>query len=293
MSKRAIKVLAALLLPALSGCLYHTRKVQVLKAPAVVMNAKAENLVERINQQFAAIQTLNATVYFQAQVGGTHKGAVTDYSSFRGYILMRKPEDLRVLGLVPVLHTRAFDLASKGSAFKLLIPPKNKAIIGTSPVTRKSANTLENLRPNVFFDSMLIQSVSPESQVYVTGESRNYMDADKKHLLEEPVYDLAILRRKESGNELTLQRVIRFGRVDLRPFEQDIYDEDGNIETQTIYGPYQSFGSIQFPGTVTIKRPLDEYQITITIEKLTLNQSLTDDQFDLKIPEGTIVQRLD
>src|SRR5271165_4700299 len=197
MSKHRIKVLAALLLPALSGCLYHTRKVQVLKAPAVVMNAKAENLVERINQQFAAIQTLNATVYFQAQVGGTHKGAVTDYSSFRGYILMRKPEDLRVLGLVPVLHTRAFDLASKGSAFKLLIPPKNKAIIGTSPVTRKSANTLENLRPNVFFDSMLIQSVSPESQVYVTGESRNYMDADKKHLLEEPVYDLAILRRKE------------------------------------------------------------------------------------------------
>jgi len=292
MSKHWLRALT-LILPALTGCLYHTRKLQVPKAPAIVLSAKADDLVSRVNKQFASIQTLNATVEFQAQVGGTKKGAVTDYTSFRGYILMRKPGDLRVLGLVPVLHTRAFDLASKGDAFKLLIPSKSKAITGSSPATKKSKNALENLRPNLFFDSMLIKSISPDEQVYVTGESRIYTDAARKQLLEEPVYDLAIVRRKEGGNELELVRVIRFGRADLTPFEQDIYDKDGNIETQTIYGSYQSFGDARFPGVVTIKRPMEEYQITITIEKLTLNQSLTDDQFELKIPEGIQVQKLD
>jgi outer membrane lipoprotein-sorting protein len=292
MSKHWVKVLT-LMLPALTGCLVHTRKLQVPKAPALVMSAKADDLVARVNQHFASIHTLNATVELQAQVGGSHKGAVTDYTSFRGYILMRQPGYLRILGLVPVLHTRAFDLASNGDAFKLLIPSKSKAITGKTRITKKSKNALENLRPNLFFDSMLIQDISLDEQVFVTGETRVYSDAARKQLLEEPVYDLAIVRRKEDGKELALERVIRFGRADLMPFEQDIYDEDGNIETQTVYGRYQTFGDVRFPGTVTIKRPLDEYQITLTIEKLTLNQPLTDDQFELKIPDGIAIQQLE
>jgi outer membrane lipoprotein-sorting protein len=43
---------------------------------------------------------------------------------------------------------------------------------------------------------------------------------------------------------------------------------------------------------IRITRPLDKYEITITVEKISINQSLTDDQFDLKIPEGTVVQTL-
>jgi hypothetical protein len=291
MSKHWLRALT-LILPTLTGCLYHTRKVTVPKPAGVAQSARGEELVKQVNDAYAAIRTLTATVEFQAQVGGAKKGAVTDYTSFRGYILMEKPGKLRVLGLVPVLHTHAFDLASNGDTFKLLIPPKSKAIEGKAQVTKPSKNALENLRPGLFFDSMLIHSISPDDQIFVTGESRVFMDKERKQLLEEPVYDLAIVRRKPDGNELMLDRVIRFGRTNLLPFEQDIYDSDGNITTQVLYGPYQTFGNTRFPGTVTIKRPLDEYQITLTIEKLTLNQNLTEDQFELKIPEGIPIQQL-
>lgn len=291
MNKHWLKALT-LILPTLTGCLYHTRKVPIPKPAGVVQSARGAELVKQVNEAYAAIRTLTATVEFQAQVGGAKKGAVTDYTSFRGYILMEKPGKLRVLGLVPVLHTHAFDLASNGDTFKLLIPPKSKAIEGKATVTKPSKNALENLRPGLFFDSMLIHSISPDDQIFVTGESRMFTDASKKQLLEEPVYDLAIVRRKPDGNELMLDRVIRFGRTNMLPFEQDIYDADGNITTQVLYGPYQTFGDTRFPGTVTIKRPLDEYQITLTIEKLTLNQNLTDDQFELKIPEGIPIQQL-
>jgi hypothetical protein len=88
------------------------------------------------------------------------------------------------------------------------------------------------------------------------------------------------------------ERVIHFDRVDLQPYEVDIYDKDGDPETEAVYGPLQTFGDQKFPGTVTIKRPLEEYQILITVQKLKVNLQLDDQTFELKIPEGAQVQTL-
>ena len=84
-------------------------------------------------------------------------------------MLFRKPKMLRVLILVPVLHTDALDLASDGNTFKLyLIPRSNKVIEGKNSVTSKrAANPMENLRPNVFLDSILVPSISPDQIVSV------------------------------------------------------------------------------------------------------------------------------
>ena len=110
--------------------------------------------------------------------------------------------------------------------------------------------------------------------------------------MDDPDYDLNVVRRKEGGNELIPVRTIRFSRVDLKPFEQDVYNKSGDIETQTLYGPYQTFGTEQFPGTVTIKRPLEDYQIVLTISRVIVNQVLNDEQFELKVPEGVTIQKL-
>lgn len=289
-------LLSMALLPALTGCFPfgpRTRKLQTLRTPATILDANAGELVQRVNARFDAVQSLTATVDFQASVGGEREGQVKDYTSFPGYILLRKTAMLRVLGLVPVLHTKAFELASDGETFKLFIPSQNKVIEGTNKVSRKSSNTLENLRPQVFVDSMLIKSIGVDDLVFLTTSSRTRQDLKARVLIEEPDYDLSVVRRKEGGNELVAVRSIHFSRVDMLPFEQDIYNKDGAVETQTIYGAYQDFGGTQFPATVTIKRPLEDYQIVLTISKVTLNQTLTDDQFELKVPDGVLVQKLD
>ena len=105
-------------------------------------------------------------------------------------------------------------------------------------------------------------------------------------------YDLSVLRRRPNSQELIPERVIHFDRTDLRPYEEDIYDSKGAIQTQAIYGPEQIFGNVRFPGTITIKRPLEEYEIVITFEKLRTNLKLNDDQFELKTPAGAKVQEL-
>jgi len=293
-----------LCLPLLTGCLYHTRKLQAVKPSGTVMSADATQLAGILIRNYDAIQTLSATVDMQASVGGAKKGSVTDYTSFRGFILVRKPEMLRVIGLLPVVRTQAFDLASDGKTFKLLIPPKNEAVEGSNSLTTRSSNPLMNLRPGMFLDSMLIRGVGAGDEVFLTLDSTVSQDPKTKKWIEQRDYLLWFVRPKAApvadtktpGDvpELIPEREVRFSGDTLQPIEQDIYDQDGkNIETIALYGPLQTFGKEMFPGTIVIKRPLEEYQIVLTIQKLVLNQTLGDDQFDLKIPDGVQIHKMD
>ncbi len=279
------------MLPVLNGCLWHTRKVAQAKMPENVLSAPAEQLVETINKQYDAVTTMSATVTFTATEGGARKGKETTITPFSGYIRLRKPASLRVIGFLPVVHTRAFDMASDGDAFKLLIPPKNKAVTGTNSITKPSANAIENMRPFIFFDSLLIPKIGADDLLLVTTDSPTGVNPKTKKLEFQPEYLLHVLNR-QAGNVLTAKRVIQFSRIDLRPIEEDIYGADGQVQTQAIYGPVQTFGNLQFPGTITIKWPLQEQQILITIEKLTLNEPLDDATFQLEIPPGVPVQKL-
>jgi hypothetical protein len=294
MRRSEYKALLMLLLPLLSGCFVHTRTVKQAKMPSVVLTATADELVQNVNKQCEEIHSLSAAVEFTATEGGPRKGKEKTYTSFSGHILLRKPEAVRVIGFVPVLHTRAFDMASDGNQFKLLIYyPHDHVIEGSNTVTKESTNSLENLRPKIFFDSLLIHCIQPDDLVTLTTDTETKVDPKTKQMLLDPQYDLTIVRRKPDSQELIPQRVIHFTRTDMHMVQEDIYDQKGSIQTTAIYGPQQRFGPQMFPGSITIKRPLEEYQIVVTMQKLTVNLPLTDDQFELQIPEGTQVRKLE
>src|ERR1700674_2118033 len=205
--------LLALLLPVLTGCLSHTRKLQQPKLAGVALDADAVKLVEAINHRYDQVNNLTATVDFAASVGGAHKGQETDYTSIRGYIIFQKPKMLRVLGLVPVLHTHAFDLASNGETFTLLIPPRSRAIVGSNSVTKPTANPLENMRPGFFLDSILIHSISPDRIVSLTNSSTTTMEPRTKQLIETPQYDLTVLNPGHPVASSKLAQVVQPLRV--------------------------------------------------------------------------------
>jgi outer membrane lipoprotein-sorting protein len=291
-SRRATTAGCCLPLVLLSGCLFTTRKLPVPRGPVTVQTATADKLVERVNQRWDSLQSLNVTVEIQASVMKTQQGVARDYTTIRGHILMRKPEMLRVLGQVPVLGTRAFDMASDGKTFTLLIPPKDMAYRGSNTVENKSAHGLENMRPSLFFDAMVVRGIASEDYFTLTADTDTVEDATKKHLLLIPEYILSVMRSIPGSHELRPMRVVHFHRDDLLPYQQDLYDEHNNLETQVIYGRYVDFGDHQYPSTVTIKRPMDDYQVVLTVDKVTENMPLSDDQFQIKIPEGTNIQQL-
>jgi hypothetical protein len=85
-------------------------------------------------------------------------------------------------------------------------------------------------------------------------------------------------------------RVIHISRVTMLPYEQDIYDDRGKIVTLATYDRYAKVNGVDFPMRIRIQRPLDEYSLKVEITKLTLNEPLEDDQFELKVPAGVTVQ---
>lgn len=288
---------AALAMPllALSGCLFSTRKLPVPKPPSSVKTISPEDLVNRLNQRWGALDSLTAKVDIQASVFHSNEGTAKDYTSIPGIILMRKPEMLRVYGMVPLIRTQMFDMVSDGKNFTLYIPSKDKAIEGANAVKKKSANQLENLRPGFFLDALGVRELDPDEFYTVIADTITVEDPTKKHLYAVPEYILNIMRRKPDSREMAQVRVVRIHRDDLLPYEQEIYDVEGNIETQVFYEKYGEFGSDKFPTRVTIKRPADEIQIVLTINSVVenINPPLKDDQFVIKIPADTAVQKLE
>jgi hypothetical protein len=280
--------IVALFLPLLiTGCSLFptTRKLPVPRAPVITQTLSPEDLVERLNKRWAAINTLTAKVEIRASVNKTKEGVATDYPSVEGHILMRKPDSLRVVG--QFVAVRVFDMSSDGKCFTLSMPRESKVIKGCGPAKIKSKNTWENLRPGFFFDAMLVRGLDPDDLYAVVTDSETTMDAARKHLYTVPEYVLSISRRKPGTQQLTPVRVVTFRRDTLLPSQQDLYDANGNLETEVVYGAYQDFGNDQFPSTVTIKRPQEDIQIVLTIEDVKENQPLPDDQFVVPIPAGS------
>jgi hypothetical protein len=290
-------VFALLALPLLlSGCslLPTTRKLPIPKQPELTQTVGPDELVRSLNQRWDALHSLTATVEIQASLIKTKEGKAKDME-VRGHILMRKPAMLRVFGQIPLLGTRAFDMASDGKSFVLSVPHYNKAYKGSNTLKKRSENQLENLRPGAFYDAMVVRGLEPDDLYSVTADTITAEDPARKHFYLVPRYILNISRRKPDSQQLTPVRVVYFHRDDLLPYGQDIYDSEGNLETQVIYSGYRNFGSAQYPISVTIKRPLDELQITLSVEDVHENQQpdLSDDQFQIKIPDGTAIQTLE
>jgi outer membrane lipoprotein-sorting protein len=287
-----MSMMVLVMVAGLTGCFSTTRVVQKTQAPDKYLTASVEQLEKIVSDRDDAIQTLNAQVLITTSTGGSKEGKVTEYTSFRGYIFVRKPRDLRVILQLPVIGSRAMDMVSDGKSFTLLIPPKDKAIVGTNEITKPSENGLYSLRPAVFLDSLLIPGVKPNEYVTLTESTREIQPESRHHAaVEEPDYDLTVLKLK-GGNVMSRERTIHISRVSMLPFQQDVYDDSGRIVTQAMYDSYQLMGGQQFPMLITIRRPLDEYSLKIDFTKVTLNEKLEDDQFELKIPPGIAVQQM-
>jgi hypothetical protein len=287
-------VAAALTLPLLlSGCslLPTTRKLPIPKPPTMEQTVAPEVLVAQLNQRWEALSSLTAWVEIQASQ--TKAGTTIGSPALHGNILMRKPEMLRVLG--SYLGLRAFDMAGDGKTFMafMRLPSGSKAVKGSYTLKKKSTNPLENLRPGFFYDAMAVRGLAADDEYMVTADTITVEDAARKHLYAVPEYKLSVMRRKAGSPELQPGRVVYFHRDDLLPYQQDIYDSGGNLETQVFYASYQDFGAVKYPSWVKIVLPQDQIEIMLNVDKVIENQPLTDDQFVMKPPEGTPIQSME
>ena len=275
------RVLLCLLSAGLSGCLSHhvaiarkggntNQKLQV---------ADLESLLESVSRQYKAVRDFSATVDMAALVGSSEKNQMVEYKDVRAYIYFRKPADLHLVGLYPVIRTTAFDMVSNGRDFKLYVPKDNSFTTGPNEIQTVSAKQLENLRPQHFLDALLVRPIDPAVDKPLM---ENLTD-------EEYFYYILHLIHEDHGH-LVLSRTVWFNRLDLRLARQIIYDPAGNIVTDARYSQWHAFDNVPFPKHIEIHRPHEEYGATIDVVKMDINKGVSDDKFVLTQPEGTALK---
>ena len=275
----------------LTGCLFRTRKVERQVSTAPLQSASQQELIDFVNQQASRIQSIQATVDIDASVGDEKNGRITDYKEIRGFILARKPAMLRMIGQLPIVRNTAFDMVSDGREFKLWIPPKNKFVVGSNNVEAyQPQQRLENLRPQHIYDALLPREIGPDEIAVLESGTEMVVDS-KKHRIEQPNYRLEVIAKGSNG--WYLSRKIEFSRTDLLPHRQLVYDQQGNAVSDAHYHEYKDYGGIQFPSTIEIEMPQEDYDITLVIVKLDINRPLTNEQFALEQPPGAEVVHLD
>ena len=288
-SRRGAAWLLVGVLP-LTGCLFRSQRVQ---QPITVSlkSATGQELIDYVNTQANKLQSMQATVDIDTSVGGEKKGTVTKYQSIRGYVLARKPAMLRMIGLLPIVRDRAFDMVSDGREFKLWIPPKNRFVIGhNDSEIHNPSEPLETLRPQHIYDALLLRPIDPQTEIAVTENETGSTTNPKGQKVVHAEYILDVIH---TGEHPFLSRKIIFSRDDLLPHRQLLYDQEGNVQTAAVYENYREDSGINFPWRIEISRPQEEYAITLNLVKLELNLSLPDDKFVLQQPPGVEVVYLD
>lgn len=242
--------------------------------------ADKDALIAKIGQVYDSIRDFSATVDMVPAIGTAEKSRITEYKDIRGYVLFRKPSDIRLIGLYPVVRNKAFDMVSNGEAFRLYVPVHNRFIVGKNQAASPpSKNKLENLRPQHFQDALLVRPVTPDE----TPVLENLTDE------ENAVYILHLLR---NNGQLRLGRSVWFDRATLAPVRQIIFDPAGNILTDARYSQWQTYDNVPFPKQISINRPQDEYAVVVTVVKMEINKGLTNDKFALEQPPGSVLQVL-
>lgn len=269
------------LLPA-GGCFVQRR---VVTPPAHLANrplltATKEELIERIQRTFDPIHSFSMRVDMAPSVGSLLGGEVTDYATIPGDILFLRPDDIRVMGFDPVIHSETvFDMVSSGPQFAVYIPSKNRVIEGNNNAPPSSKNKLENLRPVAFLNSLIIAAPDPADTLLEN-------ETDKTQAL----YILLVVQHDE---HLRLLRSIYFDRYTLDIDRQKTFDASGDMQSQTEYSDWKKFNGMAYPSLIQVERPRDGYEVTLTVNSMSINQpNITEDRFMLEQPPDAQVTHL-
>jgi hypothetical protein len=268
----------------LTSCLARRRVITRNKSTQTqtLLTADKATLLKLIENQARLIETLSATVDMVPSLGSVLKGKITEYKDFLAYIRFRKPADIRIIGLYPVVRNKAFDMASDGTGFRLYLPSKNQFITGSNePGAAASPNKLENLRPSFFLDALLIPPPTDKQICQPT----DFTDEDNA---------IYILHCVETVGDKGLRwvRDVWFSRLNLHIVRQITYDAGGEMLTDARYSDWKVFHGVAFPRVIDVNRPKDEFGVVITLEKIEFNKPIENEQFVLEQPKGTVMQVL-
>ncbi len=270
-----ILMLAPLLL---SSCFTRNREIKRGTHPGLpaCREVTKAQLGKIIADYYDSIQSFSVVGRLVASKGSVYKGEIKDYPETQVYIDFRKPSDIGIVGLLPIVSTTAFKMVSDGKTFKASVPPYSHFFEGANDAPPASDNKFENIRPQMFLSAMLVKPVDPETELTIKAD-----DITEQYAY----YQLGVLRKLPNG-DIELARRITFDCVNLYIIEEREYGPSGAIESISRYGDWQTYNDIRFPSHIDVSRPKEEIGLELNITKLDMNVPIPDTKFVLTKPDG-------
>jgi hypothetical protein len=262
-----------------------TTKVVPPATRPVAKEATQEELVDRYNTKARNLRTLDATVELKTSTGSAYTGVINEYQEVKAFVLAERPFYIRVIGQVPVVGKTIFDMTSDGRTFEVSIPSRNKFLEGPVALARQSDKPIENLRPQHLLEALLWPEIQKEENV-LFEESNDELGR---------YYVLTVLR---GGYKTEILRKVWFDRTDLNFARLESYGPKGALLSDTRYADWQPLaaepsgtasaasGVQAYPRNIHIDRVRDEYQLSMSLKKIVLNEPLEAGRFVLAPSAG-------
>jgi len=267
-----------------AGCaVSHKTAVKPPAVAPLLLTATKQDLIARYNAAASSITSLDATTTLQLTAGSSYTGVIEQYHEVKAFILASRPANIRMVGQAPIVGKNIFDMASDGQSFEIFIPSKNEFLTGPTNFERKASKPIENLRPQHLIGALFWPSI-PAGSIVLMEESS---DAT-------PAYVLTVATRSTAAGSDDWRIVLKisFERTNLTISRIQTLSEEGAIISDVQLGHWQLSGATSYPREISLSRPADDYHLRISLTKLSLNQPIEADKFQLTQPEGSRLVRV-
>ena len=301
--RTAVLSIAVFFLAALfadSGCgIKKTVKIRVPQAILQAKTASFDELLGIIRNYYDKIDRLSTDpTGMELTFTSSRKiseGELEKYKSLRGYILLRRPDSVRFVLLVPLMQSTLFDVLSVGDKLSMLYARGHrfyeasnsaKELYGIDPSTSKEFQVPPIRGPHIF------EAIFPQG--IVLDAPGALLDVIEETDAQASYYVLSMHREDKSQNGMPHRihtlRKIYIERSGLTIARQKVFDEEGRIVSDITYSDEIRIEEFSLPRQIHIDRPQDGYTLDLKIRKWSINPDLPDEAFMLSPgPEDQII----
>jgi hypothetical protein len=293
-SARLVTVTVLLLGTALS-CGVKKEKITVSPAygqAKTLSRTEILDLYHRLCREHQSLIVKSASLTFSAESIQTAQRE--KLPSADGILIVTRSGNLRLQIQLPMIKTTALDVVAKQDRFEIWYPRKQTLYRGKmgderielppmeeEPGEKAPRYNLSRLRPWHITQTFFLEVPGENPAILVTQEDT----------AAERYYVLHILSMGAGGTPVIVQK-LWLERAGLTVRKKVLFAEDGAPVSEITYQGYTDFPGGRFPADITLRRPLEGYQVQFRIKRMELDAPLQDRMFELTVPEGAKIEEI-
>ncbi len=265
----------------LAACGPRTTNIEIPRGYAEAQTATDQQLIELINERYAAASTLTVSSFrVEFRGGSIERGYLKEYPSAKGYLAASRPDSIYLNILNPVTSSTVVAMAASEGTFEIWVPRENKYLTGSTSVELRDRDPIYSVRPDHLLEAILVEPVAvddPGRRFFIEQER----DPARKY------YVISVLDSEAAGR-LCLHRKIWIDRADLRLARQRYYECGAPVSDIEYSQPTELGDRLLVNREISVERVREAYRFRLewSADAIRINPQLKENAFHIPRPPG-------